>query len=155
MSIDQTHDIIVIKRKGNVKKRSKVYEKEQESINKRFIKNKSQYSYIENKLNSLFNNMYKHKDAVLFAQQISKQFSIPLDRMAQRFKRCLICWFCENWTTIYKPILNQNETENNTSDVSEGVKQDPDHGVNMMEDFSDLCMFDEIIEWNEPLMRQE
>lgn len=40
-----------------------------------------------------------------FARKLSKKIGVRLDRLANRNRNALLCWYCENWPSIY-PHLN-------------------------------------------------
>lgn len=43
-----------------------------------------------------------------FARKLSKKLGIRLDRLANRNRNALLCWYCENWSVVFPHLDDFN-----------------------------------------------
>ena len=91
--------IYVIRREPPKKRISSYFDVTYHKQIERMQKCKDKFFSIKHIINIL-PSKGKMVDTLRFAQVLAKDIDVPVDREARRSKDCLICWFCENWSSI-------------------------------------------------------
>ncbi|EAX95528.1 hypothetical protein TVAG_311000 [Trichomonas vaginalis G3] len=79
--------------------------RDNEKIKKRIKINKNRINFINEYLNKFFSTNVTTTILISFAKLLSSQLNLTLDRLAKRNRTSLLCWYSENWNSIYY-ILN-------------------------------------------------
>jgi hypothetical protein len=94
------HPVVVIPRFGKRQTLSKQAERDQELIVARVRENRAALHRVTKELEYLCGESPQKKDLLVIARRLGGKLGIVLDRLAKRSRDCLLCWFCENWTTV-------------------------------------------------------
>lgn len=78
--------------------------KDHEKINERRKSCKNTYEKVKNFLRYL-SGKWQIGQIRETAKLISVKSKINIDRLAKRYNECLICWFCENWSSLSPHLI--------------------------------------------------
>lgn len=68
------------------------------------------------------------------AKELASKANITIDRLANRYNECLICWFCENWCSIAPYLANYTLEQLNTCSENNSKLL---NALNLINDISD------------------
>ncbi|EAY17211.1 hypothetical protein TVAG_291630 [Trichomonas vaginalis G3] len=101
--------------------------KDQEAIEDRIIKNEHMIDVVVSCLESHHGGKLTVDQLRIYARSVSKIINKKIDRLANRNRMALLCWYSENWNEIY-PHLNEfipsNPENQNSSDHEQNFETD-------------------------------
>lgn len=68
------------------------------------------------------------------AKELASKANVTIDRLANRYNECLICWFCENWCSIAPYLVNYTLEQLNTCSENNSKLL---NALNLINDISD------------------
>ncbi|EAX93545.1 hypothetical protein TVAG_203360 [Trichomonas vaginalis G3] len=106
MDNDTVNDIVKSRRLRKTKLTSEQNRRDHEMILERIKKNGVKMDFVSAYIDKIFGMHVTISPLLEFALHISHQFGLKVDRLAKRNRNALLCWFSENWETVF-PHLHQ------------------------------------------------
>lgn len=99
-------DLVTTRKMRKFSSASIASQNDHHQIMMRIEKNGIKIDLISEILENIYGGKFKAEELLKFARKIGKEISVRVDRLANRNKTALLCWFSENWDKIY-PILHR------------------------------------------------
>lgn len=111
------HDIISTRLVRKHKERSEKCRKDHQKIIQRIQVNGIKMDFVSEYIDRLIGIKVTYLSLLSFADYLSRNLEIKLDRLAKRNRNALLCWYAENWDRIQPHILELKvHLDKNTSD---------------------------------------
>lgn len=107
---DVVNDLLESRKFGKYTYSSIKNEKDHIAIMNRIQRNGVKLDLVTEILENVYGGRFKVDELLKFARQLAKKINTRVDRLANRNRSALLCWFAENWDDVY-PFLHDFITD--------------------------------------------
>lgn len=85
-------------------------QRDSEKIQKRVVDLGPKVEYVSSYVDKFFGTHVNIEILTSIARIVEQKYNIPLDRLAKRNRRAMLCWYAENWDVVVN-ILDEKKSD--------------------------------------------
>ncbi|EAX92297.1 hypothetical protein TVAG_108140 [Trichomonas vaginalis G3] len=85
-------------------------QRDYEKIQKRIVNMGSKVDFVNSYVDKSFGTHVNIEILTSIAKIVEQKYHVPLDRLAKRNRKAMLCWYAENWSLVTK-ILDEKKND--------------------------------------------